>query len=105
MITQHLAENTGEEIPIGGVIIFPMIGYRYLIPEEEMIEMIIEGALAVVHQSDILCHKEIDYIDEEKDHIERGSNTTRGSSLRDNLIRGSSPKEIYPFPLMSNRER
>jgi len=37
MITQHLAENTGEEIPIGGVIIFPMIGYRGMIPRGEMI--------------------------------------------------------------------
>jgi hypothetical protein len=37
-------EDRGD-IPTGGVIIFPMIGYRGMIPGGEMIEMIIEGAL------------------------------------------------------------
>jgi hypothetical protein len=90
---QHLAEKTWGDIPIWGVIIYPLIGYIGMIIRGETIEMIIEGALATIpsalHQSDILFQKRRD----------------RGSSLRDSFARGSNPKEIYPFPLMSKGER
>jgi hypothetical protein len=45
MITDIL-QRIGGDIPTGGVILFPMIGYKGMILGGEMIEMIIEGALA-----------------------------------------------------------
>jgi hypothetical protein len=75
VITRHLAEKTGGDIPTGGVIIFPMIGYRGMIPGGEMIEMIIEGALeampSTLHQSGILCQRERYYSDEGRESNER----------------------------------
>jgi hypothetical protein len=102
LITQHLVENKGGDIPIGEVIRFPMIDYRGMILGGEMIEMVIEGAMKTMHYIDILFYRESDYLYEEKDqiHLDRGSSTSRGKNLKDRSVRGSNPKEIYPFALM-----
>jgi hypothetical protein len=52
-----------------------MIGYRGMIPGGEMIEMIIEGALAsmpsTLHHSGILCQRERDYSYEGRESNQR----------------------------------
>jgi hypothetical protein len=69
VITRHLADKKG------GVIPFPLIGYRGMIPGGEMMEMIIEGELATMtstlNQSDILCQKDRDYSDEGRESNQR----------------------------------
>jgi hypothetical protein len=80
-----------------------MIGYRGMILGGEMIDMIIEGALAIIpstlHQSDILCQIKRYYSDEGRETCNHKKHL--GSST----VRGKIPKEIYPFPLMSKGER
>jgi hypothetical protein len=65
MITHHLTEKKMVEIPTWGVTLFPMIGYKGMIPRRDMINMITEGALAsmptTLHHSDIISQRESDY--------------------------------------------
>jgi hypothetical protein len=101
VITRDLAEKIGGDIPTWGIILFPMIGYKGMIPGGEMIEMITEGALeampSTLHQTDILCQRGIYYSDEGKESNQRLRNIEKDQK---HLDRGSS----HPFTLMSKRE-
>jgi len=102
VITWHIVEKTWGEIPTWGVILFPMIGYRGMIPRGEMIEMIIEGALtttpSTLHQSDILFQRERYYLYEGRENNQRKIKGiyTRGETQRRVHSGGVSPKR-YSF--------
>jgi hypothetical protein len=109
VITQHLAEKTGGDIPTGGVILFPMIGYIGMIPGGEMIEMIIEGALAAMpstlHQSDILCQRGRDYsyegerVPKEDQRHTKHKGPDMGEHPQGQFSQGEKPQRDIPFSI------
>jgi hypothetical protein len=97
VITQHLAEKTGGDIPTGGVIIFPLIGYRGMIPGGEMID---ERKLATMpstlHQSDILCQKGRDSSDTWR---ESQRTVQIGGAASGTVHQGEHPQRDIPFSI------
>jgi hypothetical protein len=99
VITQHLVEKIGGDIPIGGVILFPMIGYRGMIPRrrddrDDHRGSIENHAIISLHQSDILCQRGRDSSDAWRVHPKE---KTGGAASRTVQSGGASPKRYTLF--------